>query len=140
MIRTHAINAGFDKGVSAIRRLEHHHPDRGCGAVHLRYGPVRGFAVTLCLGIPDVAVLGHPGQPALIHLLWGRQRKLEALRSEAGRTMGILQEREPLSASCRCARGWYAISGVLIAASLLLVGIRGLNLGIDFTGAASCSS
>jgi len=29
---------------------------------------------------------------------------------------------------------WYAISGVLIAASLLMIGIRGLNLGIDFTG------
>jgi len=29
---------------------------------------------------------------------------------------------------------WYAISGVLIVASLLMIGIRGLNLGIDFTG------
>jgi preprotein translocase subunit SecF len=29
---------------------------------------------------------------------------------------------------------WYAISGVLIVASLLLIGIRGLNFGIDFTG------
>jgi preprotein translocase subunit SecF len=29
---------------------------------------------------------------------------------------------------------WYAISAVLILASLLMVGIRGLNFGIDFTG------
>jgi preprotein translocase subunit SecF len=29
---------------------------------------------------------------------------------------------------------WYAISAVLIVASLLMIGIRGLNLGIDFTG------
>ena len=29
---------------------------------------------------------------------------------------------------------WYAISGVLLVASLLLIGFRGLNLGIDFTG------
>ncbi|MCM2313351.1 MAG: protein translocase subunit SecF, partial [Steroidobacteraceae bacterium] len=29
---------------------------------------------------------------------------------------------------------WYAISGVLLLASVLLIGIRGLNLGIDFTG------
>jgi len=29
---------------------------------------------------------------------------------------------------------WYAISAALIIASLLLVGIRGLNFGIDFTG------
>ncbi len=31
-------------------------------------------------------------------------------------------------------RRWYAISGVLIVASLLAIGLRGLNLGIDFTG------
>jgi preprotein translocase subunit SecF len=29
---------------------------------------------------------------------------------------------------------WYALSGVLIIGSLLLVGIHGLNLGVDFTG------
>lgn len=29
---------------------------------------------------------------------------------------------------------WYALSGVLIVGSLLLVGIHGLNLGVDFTG------
>jgi preprotein translocase subunit SecF len=29
---------------------------------------------------------------------------------------------------------WYAISGALIIASLLMIGIRGLNFGIDFTG------
>jgi preprotein translocase subunit SecF len=29
---------------------------------------------------------------------------------------------------------WYAISGVLLVASLILLGVRGLNLGIDFTG------
>lgn len=31
-------------------------------------------------------------------------------------------------------RTWYAISGTLMLASLLLLGFRGLNLGIDFTG------
>jgi preprotein translocase subunit SecF len=29
---------------------------------------------------------------------------------------------------------WYAISGVLIVASVAMIGVRGLNLGIDFTG------
>jgi preprotein translocase subunit SecF len=31
-------------------------------------------------------------------------------------------------------RTWYAISGTLMLASLILIGVRGLNLGIDFTG------
>jgi preprotein translocase subunit SecF len=29
---------------------------------------------------------------------------------------------------------WYAISGILILASVVLIAVRGLNLGIDFTG------
>ena len=31
-------------------------------------------------------------------------------------------------------RRWYAISGALLVASVLLLAVRGLNLGIDFTG------
>jgi preprotein translocase subunit SecF len=31
-------------------------------------------------------------------------------------------------------RVWYGLSGFLIVASIVLVGVRGLNLGIDFTG------
>ena len=31
-------------------------------------------------------------------------------------------------------RTWYAISGAMMLASLILIGVRGLNLGIDFTG------
>ena len=29
---------------------------------------------------------------------------------------------------------WYGLSAALIVASLALVGVRGLNLGVDFTG------
>ena len=32
---------------------------------------------------------------------------------------------------------WYGLSAVLIVGSLVLVGVRGLNLGIDFTGGVS---
>ena len=31
-------------------------------------------------------------------------------------------------------RVWYGLSAFLIVASLALVGLRGLNLGVDFTG------
>ena len=34
----------------------------------------------------------------------------------------------------RTRKVWYGLSAVLIVASLALVVVRGLNLGIDFTG------
>jgi preprotein translocase subunit SecD len=42
-------------------------------------GPVRGFAVVLSLGIVTSMFTALVGSRTLIHLLWGRQRKLEAL-------------------------------------------------------------
>ena len=42
-------------------------------------GPVRGFAVVLSLGILTSMFTALVGSRALIHLIWGRQRKLESL-------------------------------------------------------------
>jgi len=46
---------------------------------NFRFMPVRGFAVTLCLGILTSLFSAILGSRALIHVFWGRQRKLEAL-------------------------------------------------------------
>ena len=42
-------------------------------------GPVRGFAVTLCLGIASSLFTAILGSRAAIHLIWGRRRKLAHL-------------------------------------------------------------
>ena len=42
-------------------------------------GPVRGFAVTLCLGILTSLFTAILGSRAYIHLIWGRRRKLASL-------------------------------------------------------------
>jgi preprotein translocase subunit SecD len=74
-----AINAGFDKAFSAIADSNITTLIAGVVLFTFGTGPVRGFAVTLCLGILTSLFSAILGSRALIHLFWGRQRKLEAL-------------------------------------------------------------
>ena len=74
-----AINAGFDKAFSVDRRLEHDDLIAGVVLFTFGTGPVRGFAVVLCLGILTSMFTAILGSRALIHLVWGRRRKIERL-------------------------------------------------------------
>ena len=74
-----AINAGFDKAFSAIADSNITTLIAGIVLFTFGTGPVRGFAVTLCLGILTSMFTAILGSRALIHVIWGRQRKLEAL-------------------------------------------------------------
>jgi preprotein translocase subunit SecD len=74
-----AINAGFDKAFSAIADSNITTLIAGIVLFTFGTGPVRGFAVTLCIGILTSLFTAILGSRALIHLVWGRQRKLEAL-------------------------------------------------------------
>jgi preprotein translocase subunit SecD len=74
-----AINAGFEKAFSAIWDSNITTLIAGVVLFTFGTGPVRGFAVVLSLGIVTSMFTALLGSRALIHLLWGRQRKLEAL-------------------------------------------------------------
>jgi len=74
-----AISAGFDKAFSAIADSNITTLIAGIVLFTFGTGPVRGFAVTLCLGILTSLFTAILGSRAIIHLVWGRQRKLEAL-------------------------------------------------------------
>jgi preprotein translocase subunit SecD len=74
-----AINAGFDKAFSAIADSNVTTLIAGIVLFTFGTGPVRGFAVTLCIGILTSLFTAILGSRALIHVIWGRQRKLEAL-------------------------------------------------------------
>jgi len=74
-----AINAGFDKAFSAIADSNITTLIAGIVLFTFGTGPVRGFAVTLCLGILTSMFTAILGSRALIHLIWGRRRKLDAL-------------------------------------------------------------
>jgi preprotein translocase subunit SecD len=74
-----AINAGFEKAFSAIADSNITTLIAGIVLFTFGSGPVRGFAVVLSLGIITSMFTALVGARSLIHLLWGRQRKLEAL-------------------------------------------------------------
>jgi len=74
-----AINAGFDKAFSAIADSNITTLIAGIVLFTFGTGPVRGFAVTLCLGIITSMFTAILCNRAYIHLIWGRQRKLASL-------------------------------------------------------------
>ncbi len=74
-----AINAGFDKAFSAIADSNITTLIAGIVLFTFGTGPVRGFAVTLCIGILTSMFTAIVGSRALIHVIWGRRRKLESL-------------------------------------------------------------
>jgi preprotein translocase subunit SecD len=47
-------------------------------------GPVRGFAVVLSLGILTSMFTALIGSRALIHVVWGRRKKIERLSIGGG--------------------------------------------------------
>jgi preprotein translocase subunit SecD len=74
-----AINAGFDKAFSAIADSNVTMFMSGGVLFLFGSGPVRGFAVTLMLGIVASMFTALIGSRALIHLAYGRRRRIERL-------------------------------------------------------------
>jgi preprotein translocase subunit SecD len=74
-----AINAGFDKAFSAIADSNITTLIAGIVLFTFGTGPVRGFAVVLSLGIITSMFTAIVGSRVLIHLLWGRRKKIERL-------------------------------------------------------------
>ncbi len=74
-----AINAGFDKAFSAIADSNVTMLMSGVVLFMFGSGPVRGFAVTLCIGIATSMFTALVGSRAIIHLIYGRRRRVERL-------------------------------------------------------------
>ena len=74
-----AINAGFEKAFSSIADSNVTTLIAGVVLFTFGTGPVRGFAVVLCLGIITSMFTALVGSRSLIHVLWGGKRKLERL-------------------------------------------------------------
>ncbi|HEX9207929.1 MAG TPA: protein translocase subunit SecD [Steroidobacteraceae bacterium] len=79
-----AIGAGFEKAFSSIADSNITTLIAGIVLFTFGTGPVRGFAVVLSLGIVTSMFTAIVGSRVLIHLLWGRQRKLERLSIGVG--------------------------------------------------------
>jgi preprotein translocase subunit SecD len=74
-----AIHAGFDKAFSAIADSNITTLIAGIVLFAFGTGPIKGFAVTLMIGIATSLFTAILGSRALIQLIWGRRRKLAAL-------------------------------------------------------------
>ncbi len=74
-----AVNAGFDKAFSAIADSNVTMLMSGAVLFLFGSGPVRGFAVTLCIGIATSMFTALVGSRALIHIAYGRRRRIERL-------------------------------------------------------------
>ncbi len=74
-----AINAGFDKALSAIADSNVTMFMSGGVLFLFGSGPVRGFAVTLMLGVAASMFTALIGSRALIFLVYGRRRRIERL-------------------------------------------------------------
>ena len=74
-----AINAGFEKAFSAIADSNVTMLMAGGVLFLFGSGPVRGFAVTLCIGIVASMFTALVGSRALIYLAYGRRRRIERL-------------------------------------------------------------
>ena len=79
-----AINAGFEKAFSSI--FDSNITTLIAGVVLFAFGtgPVRGFAVVLSLGILTSMFTALVGSRSLIHLVWGRRKRIERLSIGGG--------------------------------------------------------
>lgn len=74
-----SINAGFDKAFSAIADSNVTTLIAGVVLFAFGTGPIKGFAVTLVIGIATSLFTAVIGSRVLIQLIWGRRRKLTQL-------------------------------------------------------------
>ena len=135
-----AINAGFDKAFSAIADSNITTLIAGIVLFTFGTGPVRGFAVTLCLGILTSLFTAHPRQPGPDPPDLGppaqARRPADLRRTHAWN----FSRREPASASCRCASGGTRSPAVLMLASLAADRVARASTSASTSPAAWCSS
>ncbi|MEU8749467.1 protein translocase subunit SecD [Streptomyces chartreusis] len=131
-----ALTAGFRGALSAIADSNITTLVAAGLLFSLASGPVRGFGVTLGIGvlasmisalvITRVLAEYAAGRPAV-----RRRPRLTGI-ADTGRVRDGLLRRNPFL--MRRPRRWLAVSGALLVMAVSGVLVRGLDLGIDFTG------
>ncbi|MCK2212345.1 protein translocase subunit SecD [Actinomadura sp. ATCC 31491] len=98
----------------------------------LASGPVRGFGVTLAIGVLASMVSAMLITRVLAHAVLSRTgSRLSGLAAQ-GRVRAWIARRAPdLMAA---GRRWLAAAAVLVAAAVAGLVLRGLNVGVEFTG------
>ena len=126
-----SIQAGYEKAFSTIADANITTLIAAVILFAIGSGPVRGFAVTLSLGILCSMFTAIMGTRALMQLLYGRARALRRLPIGA---MQLLRRRARALNFMGHRRFGAVLSGVLLSIAVASLLTRGLNFGIDFTG------
>lgn len=131
-----ALRAGFERAWSAI--LDSNVTTLLAAALlfFLAGGPVRGFGVTLSIGV--LASMVSALVIARVLAEWAVRRGAVQRRPRVSGLAGVGRLRTWLTTSgpdlMRRSRLWLAVSGLVAVLSLTGIVVRGLDLGVEFTG------
>ncbi|MQA93936.1 MAG: protein translocase subunit SecD [Streptosporangiales bacterium] len=131
-----ALRKGFDNAFSAIADSNVTTLLAAGLLFFLASGPVRGFGVTLSIGVIasmfTALVLTRALTESVLTVNWLRRRPNMSGLAKQGRVRTFLEARNPDLMGRR--RRWLAVSAVAVVLALSGVFVRGLDLGVEFTG------
>lgn len=131
-----AVSTGFAKAWSAIIDSNVTTLLAGGLLFFLASGPVRGFGVTLAIGVLASMVSALVVTRALVEVALRRRGVAARPRitgvAGLGRVRTALARRDP--DLMRRGRRWLALSAVALVLAVSGIVVRGLNLGVEFTG------
>ncbi|PWD83346.1 protein translocase subunit SecD [Ignatzschineria cameli] len=128
-----AINNGFGKAFGTIMDANLTSLFSAIALFFIGSGPIKGFAVTLSVGIITSVFTAVYFNRAIINLLYGSRRTIKKL-SIGGRERLHIFSGETTYNFMRYAKVWI---GACVVVCILAVGIsvtKGFKLGLDFTG------
>ncbi|MFF9122601.1 protein translocase subunit SecD [Streptomyces sp. NPDC014889] len=131
-----ALTAGFRNAFSAIADSNITTLIAAGLLFFLSTGPVRGFAVTLAIGVGasmiSALVITRVLAEFAVDRAWVRRRHLLTGLATTGRVRDLVMRRNPDLMSHP--RRWLAVSAVLLVLAGSGIAARGLNFGLEFTG------
>src|SRR6056297_2914062 len=125
-----AIELGYEKAMSAIVDANITTFITAVILYAMGSGPVRGFAITLGLGI-ITSVFTALFVTRLIAVMWFERKRPKTVLQ--GRALRLVPQETSIDFFSRW-KLWLGISGVMILVALGSFGLQGLNFGIDFKG------
>ena len=125
-----AIELGYEKAMSAIVDANITTFITAVILYAMGSGPVRGFAITLGLGI-ITSIFTAIFVTRLIAIMWFERKRPKTVLQ--GRALRLVPQETAIDFFGRW-KLWLGISGVMILVALGSFAIQGLNFGIDFKG------
>ncbi len=131
-----AVKSGFKKALSAIADSNITTLLAAGLLFFLASGPVRGFGVTLSLGVIasmlSALVVSRTFSEWLVDRRWVQKHPMASGLGRHGRVRLWLRSKDVNL--MRYARRWLTVSAVAVVVALVGIGVRGLDFGIEFTG------